>query len=265
MKYLLYHCLLAVFLYTLLTFQGCGWKPARGVPRDVTIPQVLAAVEKQSVSVKDFSGRADVRVFINGDSQSATVHIRYINPDFFRIYIKGFAGIDVSRISVLKDSLTVYIPSENIYITAGRDENILGFLLSETDIDVKNIELIFNGTFPPPEERGKFQMSLNHTDRQAELILRQGKSMYRYRVDGPNLRLVSEETLLDNVPIWHKTISEYRSFDGVNFPEEITIERGKDIFNFKFSKCTINSGLTESDLLFAIPSSAERIVIEKSW
>ena len=265
MKCSLYNWLPAVFIYTLLTIQGCGLKPAPGVPRDITIPQVLAAIEKHSVSVKDFSGRADIRVLINGDSQSATVHIRYINPDLFRIYIKGFAGIDISRISALKDSMTIYIPPENIYITAGRDENILGFLMSEFDIDVKNIELIFNGTLPSPEERGKFQMSMNHTDRQAELILMEGKYMHRYRVDGHNLRLVSEETLFDNVPIWRKTISEYRSFDGVNFPEEITIERGKNVFNFKFSKCAINSGLTESDLLFTIPSSAERIVFEKSW
>jgi len=248
-----------------LTIQGCGWKPTRGVPRDITIPQVLAAIEKHSVSIKDFSGIANVKVIINGDSQSATVHIRYINPDLFRIYIKGFAGIDISRISALKDSMTIYIPSENMYITAGRDKNILGFLMSETDIDVKNIELIFNGTLPPPEERGKFQMSMNHTDSQAELILREGNYMLRYRVDGPNLRLVSEETLFDNVPIWRKTISEYRTFNGINFPEEITIERGTNVFNFKFSKCAINSGLTESDLLFAIPSSAERVVIEKSW
>ena len=79
------------------------------------------------------------------------------------------------------------------------------------------------------------------------------------------MRLINEENLFDNVPIWRKTISEYRSFDGVAFPEEITIECGKNVFNFKFSKCAINTGLTESDLLFAIPSSAERIVFEKSW
>lgn len=265
MKCSLYNWLPAVFIYTLLTIQGCGLKPTPGVPRDITIPQVLAAIEKHSVSVKDFSGRADVKVLINGDSQSATVHIRYIKPDLFRIYIKGFAGIDISCISALKDSITIYIPSENIYITAERDENILGFLMSEIDIDVKNIELIFNGTLPSPEEREKFQMSMNHTGRQVELILKHGNSMYRYRVDGPNLRLVSEETLLDNVPVWRKMISEYSSFDGVVFPEKITIERGKNIFNFKFSKCDINSGLTESDLSFAIPSSAERIVIEKNW
>ena len=63
--------------------------------------------------------------------------------------------------------------------------------------------------------------------------------------------------------LWHKIVSKYSSFDGIEFPVEITIEHGSNIFQLKFSKCVINSGLTDSDLSFNIPSSAEEAFIEK--
>lgn len=259
----MYGWLSVVFIHIILVFHGCGWKPAPGVPRDVTIPQVLAAIEKYSVKVNDLSARADVKARIDGHSQSATVDIRYINPDRFRIYIKGFAGINVARISAFKDSMVIYLPSENVYVATGRDENILGLLIPELDVDVKSFELIFNGTLPLPEELEEFQMSMKHSGRQVELTLKRGETMYQYAVEGPDLRLVDEKIFFDNVPVWRKTVSEYSSFNGVDFPVEITIERGKNIFKLKFSKCVINSGLTDKDLSFNIPSSAERVVIEK--
>ncbi len=263
MKHSTYRWVSIIFIYIILAFQGCGWKPVPGVPRDVTISQVLASIENYSSGVNDLSARADVRAQIDGHTQSATVDIRYINPDLFRIYIKGFAGIDVARISALKDSMVVYLPSENVYITAGRDENILGLLIPEFDINMKSFESIFNGTLPLTEEREEFQISMKHSGRQVELTLKHGETMYLYAIEGPDLRLVDEKIICDNVPVWHKTFSEYDSFNGVDFPVKITIERGRDIFKLNFTKCVINSGLTDRDLSFNIPSSAERVFIEK--
>ena len=263
MKHSMYRWVSVVFIHIILVFQGCGWKPATGVPLDVTISQVLASIEKYSSGVNDLSARADVRAQIDGHTESATVDIRYMNPDRFRIYIKGFAGIDIARISALKDSMIVYLPSENVYVAAGRDEDILGLLVPEFDINVKSLESIFNGTLPLPEEREEFQMSMKHSGRQVELTLKRGETMYLYAVEGPDLRLVDEKIIYDDVPVWSKTVSEYGSFNGVDFPVKITIERGRDIFRLNFSKCIINSGLTDSDLSFSIPSSAERAVIEK--
>jgi len=262
MKHSMYRWLFVVFIHIILTFQGCGWKPAPGVPRDVTISQVFASIEKYSSRINDLSARADVRARINGNTESATVDIRYINPDRFRIYIKGFAGIDVARISVLKDSMLVYIPSENVYVTAGRDKDILGLLIPEFDINVKSFESIFKVSLPLPEEREEFQTSMKHSGRQIELTLKRGKTIYRYAVEGPDLRLVDEKIIYDNVPVWSRTVSEYGSFNGIDFPVKITINRGNNTFNLSFSKCEINSGLTDRDLSFDIPSSSERVFFE---
>ncbi len=263
MKHLMYRWLSVIVIYIILVFQGCGWKPQPSVPRDVTIPQILYAIEKYSSNIKDLSARVNVRADIDGHSEDAIADIRYINPDRFRIYIKGFAGIDLARISALNDSMVIYIPNENVYVTAERNENIIGVFIPEFDIDLKSIESIVNVTLPHPEERGEFQMSIKHSGRQAELTLKRKETMYIYLVEGPNMELVDEKTIYGDVQVWHKIVSKYSSFDGIDFPVEITIERGSNIFQLKFSKCVINSGLTDRDLSFNIPSSAEEAVIEK--
>ena len=263
MKHLMHRWFSVIVIYIILVSQGCGWKPQQGVPQNVTIPQILYAIEKYSSNIKDLSARVNVRANIDGHSEDAIADIRYINPDRFRIYIKGFAGIDIARISAFDDSMVIYIPNENVYIKAERNENIIGVFIPEFDIDLISIESIVNGTLPQPEERGEFQMSMKRSGKQAELILKRKETMYIYSVKGPNLELVDEKTIHDDVQVWHKIVSKYSSFDGIDFPVEISIERGSNVFQLKFSKCVINSGLTDRDLSFNIPSSAEEAFIEK--
>ncbi len=95
-----------------------------------------------------------------------------------------------------------------------------------------------------------------------KLVMERGKEMYRYTFKGPELRPVREEIFYNDVPVLRKTISKYISYDGVEFPGELTIEQGGNIYSVRFSKCIINSGLTDNDLSFVIPSSTERLVIE---
>ncbi|MFC1650986.1 DUF4292 domain-containing protein [Candidatus Latescibacterota bacterium] len=262
MKNIVYGWLTAFIAVTVFAVQGCGKKPDSGVPGDITPLQALSAIERQSQSIDTFSGTASVKVLVNGASETATVLIRYINPGLFRVYLKGFAGIDIGRISALEDSVTVYIPPENIYLKAGRDEYILERLFPEIDLDVKTVELLFNGTFPAEEDRGKFEMSMKHVNDQLDLTMVDGNVAYLYRIGGSDLHLISEEYSVNKSIVWRKTLTGYKSYDGIKFPEEITIERGDDSFTILFSKCEINTGLTESDLSFAVPSSAERVYIE---
>ncbi|MFC1540855.1 DUF4292 domain-containing protein [Candidatus Latescibacterota bacterium] len=264
MKNRLYAWLTVVMIITMFAYQGCGLKPGTGIPAGITPAEVLAAIDRQTQNVKTFSGTASVKVLTNGSSETATVLIRYINPGLFRIYLKGFAGIDLGRISALADSVTVYVPPENIYLKAGRDEYILEKLFPEIDIDVQAVELLFNGTFLPKKDRKNFEMSMERIDGQLEMSLVNEDATFRYRVTGSDLRLIREEFLVNGNTILSKTLSGYKSFDGVIFPEEITVERGADSFSIHFSKCEINTGLTERDLTFAVPASAERVYIENS-
>lgn len=262
MKYLHYRWLSPVVILSVLFINGCAWKPSARIPKDVTIPQVLGALDRYSTHIKDFSGRASVKLLIDGRLQSANITIRYMNPGRFRIYIKGFAGIDLAIVTMVNDSIAVYIPSENMYVSAGRDKNILGVLLPEFDIDLERMESIFTGTIPGLENREKYHITMKNTGRKVELTMKRDKYMYRYTVEGSNLRPVEEETFYDGVPVWRKKVSGYHSYNGVEFPDTSSIEHGGNVIDLKFSQCSINTGLTENDLLFSVPSSAERMVIE---
>lgn len=248
----------------LIAVQGCGLKPRSGIPADIAPAQVISAIERQSQSVETLSGTASVKVLAKGVSETATVVIRYIKPGLFRLYLKGFAGIDMGRISALADSMTVYIPPENIYLKAGRDEDILEKLFPEMDLNVNMLEMLFNVTIPPKEARENYAISMNRADDQLELSMVQGEAVFRYTLAGRDLRLTSEEFLVEGALIWRKTLSGYTSYDGVDFPEKIAFERGGDSFSIRFSKCEINKELTELDLSFAVPASAERVYIENS-
>jgi len=262
MRYSMHRWLSTVLILYVTFINGCGLKPFRGVPGDVTIPQVLDTIDRYSSDIKDFSGRASVKVVIDGRAQSANIIIRYMNPGRFRIYIKGIAGIDIARINALNDSIAVYIPSENIYVSAGREKDILGMLMPELDFDLESIESIFTCTLPRPENRKEYQINKKNSGRRVELKLKRGRYTYRYTVEGSDLHPVDEETLYDGVPVWRKKVSGYTSYNGVKFPDNLSIEHGGNVIDLKFSRCVINSGLTENDLSFTVPSSAERIVIE---
>ena len=262
MRHSMYRWMSAFFILYVTFINGCGWKPFTGIPKDITIPQVLASIDRYSLNIKDFSGRASVKLLIDGRPQSANITIRYINPGRFRIYIKGIAGIDIARINAFSDSIAVYIPSENMYVSSGREKNILGVLMPEVDIDLKSMESMFTGTLPRPENRKEFQMTMKNSGRKVELTLKRDRFTYRYTVEGSDLRPVNEETLYDGVPVWRKKVSGYSSYNGVKFPDNLSIERDGNVIDLKFSQCVINSGLTENDLSFTVPSSAERLVIE---
>jgi outer membrane lipoprotein-sorting protein len=250
------------FAVCVLVIYSCGTKPSITISPDVTIQDVLDSLKKHSQSVRDLSGTALVRIKEKGNSQTAVVQFKYIQPDSFRLYIKGFAGMDLARITALGDSLTVYLPSDNLYFTTSEGEDVLGMLLPESRINLKNYERIFTGTLPSPEIMDDMYITLKHYRSWLELTLENDTARYRYVVEGKDLRPFSEEIIQDNVTVWRKTVKEYGFVNGVLFPVTIIFEQGGTMYEITFSRCSLNTGLTGKDLLFVIPSSAESVSIE---
>jgi len=244
-----------------LAVSGCGLRPAH-IPETVTIQQAIEAIERWSPRIQDYSGRASVLVDAGEGPQTATLLIRYIYPGRFRVYVKGFAGIDLARITALGDSVAVYVPSENLYVTAARGNDLLARLAPDADIDLDGIEFIFDGSLPPPDERIAQTITMDIREREADLTVSKGARAHRYTLAGPALRLVSEVLLVDGEPVVRKKFEKFGTYNGVVFPEELTLERGGTIVKIKFSQSIFNSGLTDRDLLFAVPPSAERVAVE---
>ena len=264
MKHSLYKFVFAVILVSAFVIESCGPKPPSPLPPDVSVSQVLAAIESYSKGINDLTGKASVKMLIDGDYKSATTLVRYIRPDNFRLYLKGFAGIDIARMKASKDSVIIYLPTENMYISTGRYQNISGYLMPEIGIGLKHLESVFSVNLPLPGEMDSFQKSLKSDGEQLQLSLKRKQTIYNYTVKGPDLLPVAEEMLVDNIPVWRKTVSKFNSSNGVVFPAELEIEHGEYKADIRFSECEINTGLTKNDLALKIPASAERMIIEKN-
>ena len=274
MRYIIKWILSAFLAVVVPALTGCGLKPSPGIPADITIPRLLAAVEKQSSRMKDFSGKAFVKAKIKGESvKTAWITMRYVQPDNFRVFIKGFAGIEIARIYALSDSIVLYFPTENAYITIeSRDEScktgvseFLQLFIPDVDLDVERIIKIFSSPIPPREQQHRYEMSLQHSGREAVLTLKKGANSYSYTFKGPEMLMVNEHISCDGVTVWNKTASGFRKIDGIPFPKILTIESSGSDLHIEFSDCSINSGLTANDISFKIPSSAERIYVDTTW
>ncbi len=245
----------------LLTVQGCSLRPSPGIPRDISVAQVLSAIETYTIRVNDFSGSARAGIRTENGSYSAQVRLRYHAPDHFRIDIKGFGGITTARIGVLADSMVVYVPPENLYITAERSDNVLGLLVPDSRINLEALLSVFDAENQVRDHHDEIIGAMEHLGRRVSLELKRGDVLHRYTVEGPELRLVKEDINRADGTVWHKTFSDYRRYNGVYFPGTITLDRGGTVFTATFSNCVINSGLTDADLTFTIPDSAERYTI----
>ena len=254
----------AFVVYIALVTHGCGLKPVPEIPVDVSIPQVLAIIEKHSDSIRDFSGTASVKAKVKGESlRNARVVIKYIRPDRFRLVIKGFAGIVLAIISTINDSLTMYFPSENAYITFRNEDNSYQFFMSEIGVDFEQMTSILTGTLPPPEEREFYQMTLENLGARAELILKRGAIVHRYTLEGPDLRIIDEAVFQNGVMVWHMRASGFSVVNGIPFPRKISVENERGVMDIEFSKYSINPGITEDDISFVIPPSAKRMMIHE--
>jgi len=245
-----------------LTFlSGCGLKP-RQAPPGVTVQEAISAIERYAVDAHDFSGRALVTTSVRGERNNATVLIRYLKPNQYRVFIKGFAGIDIARLSAVADSTTLYIPSENMYLVADRGQDLLARFVPDIRIDVKSIENIFLGTLPPPGERDLFKKSLSYVDRRIIVTLERDGQRYIYALKGQKLELAEETVIQDGRIVWHRTIENYIPCGDKLFPGVMTLEREGAKLTASFTACRMDTGLTEADLSFEIPHSAERFLID---
>lgn len=252
-----------IVLFCLTYLSGCGMKP-RPAPPGATVKEAIAAIERHAINAADFSGRALVTTRVRGERNKATVLIRYLKPNRFRIFIKGFAGIEIARLSAVTDSTTLYIPSENMYLVADRGKDLLAQFMPDAKIDFKSIETIFLGTLPPPEERESFRTDLTYEGRRLIVTLERDDLRYVYALEGPELSLVEEEVFQGSRSLWHRTIESYIPCGDKKFPGIMTLERDGAKLTASFTACKMDTGLTEKDLSFKIPSSAERFLIESS-
>ena len=95
------------------------------------------------------------------------------------------------------------------------------------------------------------------------VTIEDGTARYRYTVEGPDLLLIEEEFSRDSELMVHIEYNDYADCGDVRFPRKITMSDTVRDVKLNFSSCAVNSGLSDSDLSFALPLNAERLIIKK--
>ena len=263
----LYPVVLAVLIFA---FHGCGKKPVPAVPIIVTAHQVLQVIEKRAARIQDFSGRAYAVMSARDESQNAVVYINYRKPDRYRAILKGAFGVELADMTGEGDSVTVYVPSLKGYFHVGIDDNDLLEALApgvsfdfSLDKGLKPLVSFLTGSLPRGYNDSGSHISLKRVGNRAVVTIEDGAARYRYTVEGPDLLLFEEEFFRDGELIMRIGYSDYTDCGDIRFPRKITMnDSGREI-KLEFSSCTINSGLSESELSFDLPSNADRLTVKK--
>jgi hypothetical protein len=94
---------------------------------------------------------------------------------------------------------------------------------------------------------------------EAELTARRGGTEYRYLVRGPDLRVVDLRVTEGGRTSWSMRRSEFGSCGTGGFPRTIRFERDGKTLTIRFSRCSVNTGLTGADLKLDMPEDTERL------
>ncbi|MFC1512402.1 hypothetical protein ACFL5H_04345, partial [Candidatus Latescibacterota bacterium] len=194
-----------------------------------------------------------------GVPERATLLVRYLTPDLLRVYIKGFIGIDVARVSVLTDSVMVWVPPENYFFRVSRENLTSAGIVPELGVGFETIAVAF--TLPPETERAWYEISLEWEGPMAVLVLAGDGVVRRIYLEGPDLLVRREDVYRGGVIVLSKSVESYRTVDGVRFPVRVTVGHGSDEVTLSFSDITLNSGFREDDLMFFIPPSVKRVSV----
>jgi hypothetical protein len=251
-----------VLFSLMLFFQGCGMKPP-GIPLDITEDRILDSLYRQSAAVKDFSGWARIIERHNGLDQSATAVIRFIAPDRIRVILKGFAGMELAAISSAGDSMTVFIPSLNGYVTGENGKGLLRRLVPDFDFDVARFASVFSILLPPHDAVAEFKASLKKKGNRMEMTLAKADTVYRYLVEGPLLLVVEEDITVGGTSVWNKKSQNFRASGAEVFPKKMTIRNERHSLDFSFYSVSINSGLSQKDIEIEMPDTADRLEIRR--
>ncbi len=241
---------------------GCAAMRAERVPPDLTIDRAFEVLENHQNQIRDFTASARVMVTSDEGSERATVQVLHRAPDLFRLFIRGFAGIDVARVSALADSVTVWVPPENYWFSASRESPALARLVPQLGIGFDTLGMAFSSALPSGADRSRYDASLAWEGPVAVLVLRDGDAVRRVYLEGRGLRVKRDEYYNGNELVWRKEVESFKTVKGISFPEKMTISSGTDHLELLFSGITVNTGLTEKSLLFSIPNSVERISVD---
>lgn len=253
----------AAILVIISLATGCAVRPMVTVPPDMTAERAFSLVGSRASSIRDFTGTALVRG-IDGDAsgKSVKLSIRYLAPDRYRVLAKAFAGIPVGVMTADQDSVTMFFPSDNAFITLGRHDEGLLRITDGYGLDFDMIASVLTGFSLPSAEADGYRKTLERRGKRTMLVLDNGTTKYSLLLEGSECRVVEETVEQFGSLTYSKRASRFKTIGGVPVPGRVKVETGRGVFDIELDDCALNSNLTGQDVSFAVPPTAERLSVK---
>ena len=276
-------------LAAVLLASGCAVRQREAIPpsalspawKSATLAQLVEQVRDQQEAIETFQATVDIEPSVTRVEQAEVVHYRDVRafilirrPDDLRmIGLYPVARTTAFDMVSDGDEFSLYVPSRNRFIVGSSREG----RRSESALENLRPQHILNALLweaPDPElEQAVLEVSsegamsyyivhILRSDREGNLVLarnlwfeRKNLSLERLQIFNPSGEEVTDARYFD-----------YREFDGIPYPQKISIDRPQDRYGLELSVTKLEFNLPLGDEKFHLeqPPGAELRKLEAS-
>ena len=257
-----------IFLYLLILLSvfyfGC-------IKRPIKTPQpILVSVEKSPTEIiaklrENNQKLSSLRLEANGKKNSFDGAIVYQKPDALRLDAYVFWGKLLMIGSLLQDSLSLYLPTENWLIKS----DVHSVALKEWigfDIDFADLLLIFNGFSLYLDDISEANQILEIEENQYKLTIDKFHTRITFWIN-PQYFLINRAKIFDKITYLETNFvfEDYKRHKNIFWAKQIQISRPQLAQNLyiKNKEIEINPILDKEDFLFNVPKDTELYLLEE--
>ena len=222
-----------------------GWDAAQG-------PAALLSASASLAQFADLTAEAAIELRRGEVRDRGTALVQLVNPDFFRVEVRGPFFTHIFTALLEGDSLTVYgrgmDPPLKGIVRGRLLTTLTGLDFGAYDLRYALLGLVEPGSIVEPVE-------YPHTD-QAVVVLAGGRRAWLDLHRGLVLR---ESIPLPGGDVLLRELSEYRREDALYLPRRVEIRQADVSLVLAYKRYAFNSGLDASQLQQGLPAGAMRV------
>ena len=221
-----------------------GWDAAQG-------PAALLAASASLAHFEDLTAEAAIELQRGAARDRGTALVQLVNPDLFRVEVRGPFFTHIFTALLEGDSLTVYGRGMDLPLK-GPVRGRLLTSLTGMDFGTCDLRYALLGLVEPGSIAGPVEYP--HAD-QAVVALTDGRQAWLDLRRGLVLR---ESIPLPGGDVLVRELGEYRREDALYLPRRVEIRQADVSLVLAYKRYTFNSGLDASQLQQGLPAGAMR-------
>lgn len=243
-------------------------RPPPPAPPPLPVELLLQEIDAASMRLRDFRGSAGVETSFAGQRGRASLRIRYLSPERFRIDVHG-ALFEILAVVLIHDRrVRLYMPRENTVFEGtivARDASIPGL-----DLTLDDVHAAVTGTTAPGRYPGLPVTDYRRDGNTASVTFGGDGGRKTLWIDTDRMTVtretsespVSRGSVTESIT---RTFERFRNRNGVWRPDRVRITRDgprAGTFELTYRTQSINRGLRPSDIGVRLPETVVRRPLE---